>query len=573
MEQIIALKVSELRTGTNYRMSGDKAKQDELNASVKERGVLTPLWVRVVPGGYHIIAGERRHKAAKAAGLETVPAIIKEATDAQALELSVIENDQREDVNPMEQAMGYKRLLDEGKHTPETLAAKLSRKVPYVQGLLRLLAIPKEAQQALLDGKIQYGHALLLTRLKNNGDQKAFFKSIMAGEDWGSNEPMTVKQAQNALDEFTLRLKSAAFDVQLCATCAFRSRAQAGLFPEEAKADDKCMDASCFFLKTREHYRKLAVIWKEKGIKVLETAAEVQTAKRSPNARELETEPGRWDHPKKYKSMCVPCPMRTLYCYEEKQHGERSSFHIGEICLNKKCYNKMQGHPEERSSSGSSRPASKSRAAEVHALGMRDRFLRTRMPAKVEANEILQRRLVLFHLLCRFDRFSTALKPEIKKDQDQTLAEILREHCPAWKHESLLDEQKLFAAVSMIPAVSLAAVTRKAILASVAFTEEEVLLQGMGEAGLSFEKDFQVDEAFLVTKTKGELAQLVRDFKIQSAGSPIIKADIVNMKKPEIVKLVLAQKLTGKVPSEVAKECKLVSFGGAKVKAKKKGKA
>ena len=565
MEQVIALKVSEIRAGANYRKSGDKAKQAELNASVKERGVLTPIWVRKNGSGYLIIAGERRHKAAVAAGLAEIPGIVKEATDEQALELSVIENDQREDVNPMEQAIGYKDLLDKGKHSPETLAMKLGKNVPYVLGRLKLLNIPKEAQKALLEGKIEFGHALLLTRLKNNGDQKQFLEDIL--ED--SDGPLSVAQAKDRMNRFSLRLASAVFDSKNCATCTFRSKAQAALFPEVAKGQDECMDRSCFFTKTREHYQKLVKEMETKGLKVLTSAKEVSTAEAAPNSYRISADPDDYNYPKKYKSMCVACEKRTPFFYERESFGGRKEFETGEICPDKKCFNKMNGR--QNFSSGSSSRTSdgrpRSNASREHAVAMRDRFLRARMPAKVAENETLQRRLLLFHFLCQFDRFSTFGKPEIKKDQDQTLAELLREHCPTWKHESILDEQKLFAAISMIPAVSLAAVTRKALLASVPFTTEDVLLQGMDEAGLSFQKDFVIDAAFLNTKTKGELV----DLAVKKFGLPATAAG-TDMKKPEIIKGIMGHKLLGKVPPEVAKECKVISLGAVKAKAKKKGK-
>lgn len=566
-EKIEYLKVAEVHASNNYRKTMNKGKFEELKGSIKDCGVQTPIWVRKNGKGYLIIAGERRHKASAELQLETIPAIVKVATDEEALVLSVIENDQREDVNPMEQAMGYKDLLDKGKHTPETLAMKLGKEVPYVLGRLKLLNIPKEAQKALLAGKIEYGHALLLTRLKNNKDQEQFLEDILEDMDG----PMSVGQAKEQLDHYSMKLASAAFDSKGCATCMFRSKAQAGLFPEAAKAADECMDRLCFSTKTREHYDKLAEEMKAKGMKVLTSAKQVQSAKNGPNACEIspDAEGRSYMHPKKYKSMCVICEKRTFFAYERDTHNGRKEFETGEICLDKKCFNKMNNKQDYSggSSSRTSEGRPRSNASREHAVAMRDRFLRTKMPAKVEANETLQRRLLLFHFLCRFDRFSIMGKPELlKKDQDQTLAEILREHCPTWKHESLLDEQKLFAAIGMIPAVSLASVTRKAVLACVPFTDADVLLQGMPEAGLSWEKDFSIDGAFLETKTKGELVELA----VKKFGLPATCAS-TDMKKPEIVKGILKHELTGKVPSEIAKECKLITLGGAKVeKAKTK---
>jgi hypothetical protein len=216
------------------------------------------------------------------------------------------------------------------------------------------------------------------------------------------------------------------------------------------------------------------------------------------------------------------------------------------------------------SASRTSEGRPRSNASREHAVAMRNLFLRIKLPLKVEANETLQKRLALFHLLCRFDRFTVQGKPELSMaDQDKTLAAILREHCPTWKHEPLLDEQKLFAAISMIPAVSLAAVQRKALLASVPFTDPDVLLQAMPEAGLSLEKDFRVDETFLQTKTKVELV----DLAVKKFGLPAACANS-DMKKPEIIKGIMKHDLTGKVPPDIAKECRMVTLGGAKAKGK-----
>ena len=131
-ETIVQLELEKVHSSRNYRKTMDGSKMDELTASIKEHGVQAPIWVRKGQegDGWMIVAGERRYKAAKNLQLPVIPAIVKDVkTDEEALTLSVIENDQREDVNPMEQALGYKDLLDKGKHSPETLAAKLGKRV------------------------------------------------------------------------------------------------------------------------------------------------------------------------------------------------------------------------------------------------------------------------------------------------------------------------------------------------------------------------------------------------------------------------------------------------------------
>ncbi len=197
---------------------------------------------------------------------------------------------------------------------------------------------------------------------------------------------------------------------------------------------------------------------------------------------------------------------------------------------------------------------------------MRDRFLRSRLPEKVQASETLQLRFALYHILCRFEQFGGQGRTDLKMDHHQVFKELMKSISPAWKPAQYgrPDDQTLYAAVATIPAKQLDAVLRRVVLASVPHTDEEVLLQAMPEAGLALDKDFLVDKTYLDTLTKGELTDLMKKF-----GLPGHEANATR-KKPEIIKLFLAQKLTGKVPPVIAKECKLITLAAAK--AKKDGK-
>jgi ParB/RepB/Spo0J family partition protein len=560
-----------------YRRTIDQAKLKELTASIKEQGVMQPIMLRPDKDGdgYEIVYGERRWTGAKDAGLETVPAEIRILTDDQALEMALIENDQREDANPMEQAMGYKTAMDRGQHTPETLALKFSKKLPFILGRLKLLEIIKPAQEALLAGKIEYGHALLLTRLKNDGDQKELFKKIMAGDCYSHGRPLTVAQAQEEIDDFSLRLASAPFDVKQCATCGFRSKAQSVLFPETAKEDDECMDRSCFFLKTREHYTKLAKDLKENGIKVLTTAKEVQEARRAANCCEISPDPKYTMHPKKYKSMCLPCGTKALFFYEEG-NGPRKQYETGEICLNKKCFNTMAGRKEAAPSAAeaASSTRARGRAAEMHGEECRDRFLRARVPAKVVESETLQLRLALLHALCRFEKFTKAGKNELKKDPDEIQAELIREFYPGWKATASLDQDRLYAAIAGIRPDKVYGILLKTIVAGTPYLEEDVLLQITPEAKIDMKKDFVIDKAYLETKTKAELIKLTADLGIQGKKIPVGMLDkprtapiaTEDMKKPDIIKAILSTNLLGKVPAEITKQCKIITIEATKAK-------
>ena len=143
----------------------------ELAASIKEQGVIQPVIVHRAGAGYQLIAGERRWRASRLAGLKTVPALVKEATKRELLEMALIENIQREDLNPLEAAEAYKRLQDEFKLTQEDLAKRVGKERSTVTNFLRLLGLPKEIKQELATGALTMGHAKALLSLERVRDQ------------------------------------------------------------------------------------------------------------------------------------------------------------------------------------------------------------------------------------------------------------------------------------------------------------------------------------------------------------------------------------------------------------------
>lgn len=140
----------------------------ELEASIREFGVLQPLLVRPMSdGSYKIVAGERRWRAARRAGLTEIPVIIKSLTDAEAAAIALIENLQREDLNPIEEAAGIKKLIEEYGYTQEEASEKLSKSRPAIANALRLLALPKDVAKLVEEGIISAGHARALLGLDN----------------------------------------------------------------------------------------------------------------------------------------------------------------------------------------------------------------------------------------------------------------------------------------------------------------------------------------------------------------------------------------------------------------------
>jgi ParB family chromosome partitioning protein len=169
----------------------DEGGLEELAASIREHGVLQPLVVRPRGDEYELIAGERRLRASKIAGLKKVPIIIRHASNQDSLELALIENVQREDIGAMERARAYKRLMDEFELTQEMVAQKVGKARASVANTVRLLKLPLAIQDGLESGKISEGHAKALLSLETPDEQMAMYEKILA-------EGMNVREIEKA---------------------------------------------------------------------------------------------------------------------------------------------------------------------------------------------------------------------------------------------------------------------------------------------------------------------------------------------------------------------------------------
>lgn len=162
------------------RKSFDINGLQELSTSMRQSGVLQPVVVRRAGAGYQLIIGERRLRAAKMAGLERIPAVIREATDAESLELALVENLLREDLNPMEEAEAYQRLLAEFGWTQEELATRVGKDRSSIANCLRLLKLPAIIQEDLRVGRLTMGHARALLSLTGEAAQLRLREEILA---------------------------------------------------------------------------------------------------------------------------------------------------------------------------------------------------------------------------------------------------------------------------------------------------------------------------------------------------------------------------------------------------------
>lgn len=167
----------------------DQDSLEGLAGSIKEKGILQPLVVWEVDGVYELIVGERRWRAAQKAGLKAVPVVIKDVSPDELLELALVENIQREDLNPLEEAMAYSRLINELGHTQSQVASRVGRERSTVANFLRLLQLPDYAQADLLDGRLSMGHARAILMLEDPESRKELRDQII-------KKDLSVRQAE-----------------------------------------------------------------------------------------------------------------------------------------------------------------------------------------------------------------------------------------------------------------------------------------------------------------------------------------------------------------------------------------
>ncbi len=195
---VMSLGIEEIRPDRGQpRRHFDEADLEELADSIRSKGVLLPLIVRRAEDGYILVAGERRWRAAQKAGLRELPVMVREVTDKEAFEIALIENIQREDLNPVEEAEAFKRLIEEHGLTQEELATRVGKDRSTVANALRLLRLPEGIKQAIVDGRLSMGHARALLAIGDEGDLRKAAEKVMA-------EDLSVR----AVEALVHRLKS-----------------------------------------------------------------------------------------------------------------------------------------------------------------------------------------------------------------------------------------------------------------------------------------------------------------------------------------------------------------------------
>ena len=195
---ITEIKISDIRSNPYQpRKTFNESSLKELADSIKEYGIIEPIIVKKSVKGYELIAGERRTKAAKLAGLETIPAVIKDFNDQEMMEIALIENIQREDLNPIDEAFAYQKIIELSKMTQEEFAKKFGKSRSYVTNMLGLLNLPENVKELVKKHEISMGHARALSKISDDAKVSELASRIVS-------EDLSVRDLEKTIQEGSL---------------------------------------------------------------------------------------------------------------------------------------------------------------------------------------------------------------------------------------------------------------------------------------------------------------------------------------------------------------------------------
>lgn len=254
---------------TNPRKRFKEESLKELSASIAENGLINPITIRPKGKSYELVAGERRIKASIMAGLRNIDANIRSMTDEQAFDIQVVENLQREDVHPLDEAAGFQKMLDSGRYDVKEIAARVGKSESFVLRRLKYNDLVPELKEEFYDEKIKIGHATELCRLPEN-QQQELHEGYFADPESHSYMPPVSSLQDTISRTYMLQLEKAIFDSEdpelyaeagPCSECMKRTSNNPSLFPDLEGAD-RCTDKACYQMK--EHLHLIALIEKHK---------------------------------------------------------------------------------------------------------------------------------------------------------------------------------------------------------------------------------------------------------------------------------------------------------------------
>lgn len=277
-QTLLMIAVAELfESPTNPRKTFKQSSLEELAESLKQNGLLHPIVARPrAEGGYEVVTGARRTRAAKIAGLVDVPVTVRDYTDDEVLEIQIIENSQREDVDPLEEAYGYRALIDKGLYDPITLASKVAKSLDTIHRRLALSRLDPEVAAYMTECHAPLSAMELVATLADTDDQAVAAK-WWHSDTWFHGTKTYAAFKMYVAREFLTELERAIFalddptlnpDMGPCATCQFNTGSSTSLFPDGSE-ESRCLKTSCFRGKTKTFFDRKIEDAKARGLAIL----------------------------------------------------------------------------------------------------------------------------------------------------------------------------------------------------------------------------------------------------------------------------------------------------------------
>jgi len=385
MSTLSEVKIEDIKFSPfNARKEFAKDKLQELADSIKEKGVIEPIIVRKAKdGGVEVICGERRVRASKLAGLSTIPAILKELDDKQALEFQVIENLQREDLNPIDEACGYEAMVRDMGYTQKSLADKVGKNLTYIKQRMVLLGLEEEYRLAIRKGEILAAHGQILLRLGDLKERADLFKNII-------KDKLTISEAASQLQSYTCYLDRIKFDKTECAKCQFNGASQPDLFKDPNYLKGYCLNKICFNKKKTDMINKELQKLRDKGLNVV-------------SDKKLIKEMQVFRYGEKPLKKCQGC--KNLFCNLSMQWD--GDFELTQLCNDKNCFAKTIKHTDPEKEQAKNE-AEKQKDVQERADS---EFLKKELPSKMTETQLL---MVYIRENCLFDEAKVI---KLKKEQ------------------------------------------------------------------------------------------------------------------------------------------------------------
>lgn len=509
------IEITKIKAKDNVRTEIPKTSIEGLMQSIKEQGIVQPLLVKILKDGYDLIAGYRRLAAAKALKLDKVPCVIEDIEEKDRKQIQLVENIQRENLNPVDEAAALSDLLK--LHKIEDLAMMIGKTQKFVSDRIKILSLPMLITDALKAKKLSMGHAIVISRIPNKKGQIEMCRDILS-------DKMSIIQAESNLERFSKRLEYAPFEKTACKNCVHNGINIKDLFDKDAGLKGQCMNPECFDKKVKEYIAARKVHWKEKKVPVM-----------SKDQYHSGNEMSKWHSVSSYEVQEIGKDVFK----EEMKKGENVAIVLDDsgredLLMKKSVWTALTKRSKKGKITGSTDNVMKKQRDKAKQDNRVDETKRRFLIAGLEKNaSSAQLSRIILEILFGSEHGTEETVSEFFVKQG--LMKKKAQNCETrWKIEELVGQSKISAVEKEHYAVARRAIQK----------HDTDYLEAMGKEVKIDMSQFRIDEEYLTKHTKDGLLKLMKEFKLKSPDKFESKS------KGDMIKWILEQKINN-APKEV----------------------